>query len=148
MSGSGIIWAICKSATRSRQITTPAPHHSFFYRPGALPAAQPTASKHWKQCGLISIKLFSERSRVTDLLRSSAKVTRWTSRAAAGARMSARDRQVPADAPPPAHVAAVPLPQLTSHSLHSRHTTSQTGWSDVAESAATIRSPFSGYNMA
>jgi len=28
MSGSGISWAICKSAPRSRQITTPAPHHS------------------------------------------------------------------------------------------------------------------------
>ena len=48
MSGSGISWAICKSAPRSRQISTPAPHHSVFYRPDALPAAQPTASKHWK----------------------------------------------------------------------------------------------------
>ena len=27
-------------------ITTPAPHHSVFYMPDALPAAQPTASKH------------------------------------------------------------------------------------------------------
>ena len=49
MSGIGISWAICKSAPRSRQITTPAPHHSVFYRPDALPAAQPTASKHWRQ---------------------------------------------------------------------------------------------------
>jgi len=49
VSGSGISWAICKSAPRSRQITTPAPHHSvFFYRPDALPAAQPTVSKHWR----------------------------------------------------------------------------------------------------
>ena len=47
VSGSGINWAICKSACRSRQITMPAPHHSVFYRPGALPAAQPTASKQW-----------------------------------------------------------------------------------------------------
>ena len=47
VSGSGISWAICNSAHRSRQITTPAPHHSVFYRPDALPAAQPTASKHW-----------------------------------------------------------------------------------------------------
>ena len=39
VSGSGISWDICKSATRSRQITTPAPHHSDFYRPDALPAA-------------------------------------------------------------------------------------------------------------
>jgi len=38
--------AICKSASRSRQITMPAPHHSVFYRPDALPATQPTASKH------------------------------------------------------------------------------------------------------
>jgi len=29
-SGSGISWAICKSAPRSRQITTPATHHSVF----------------------------------------------------------------------------------------------------------------------
>ena len=42
VSGSGIRWAICKSAPSSRQITTPAPHHSVFYRPDALPAAEPT----------------------------------------------------------------------------------------------------------
>jgi len=46
VSGSGISWAICKSAPRSRQITMPATHYSVFYRPDALPAAQPTASKH------------------------------------------------------------------------------------------------------
>ena len=33
-------------APRSSQITVPALHHSVFYRPDALPAAQPTASKH------------------------------------------------------------------------------------------------------
>jgi len=38
-----------KSAPRSRQITMPAPHCSVFYRPYALPVAQPTASKHWGQ---------------------------------------------------------------------------------------------------
>ena len=48
VSGSGISLAICKSAPCSRQITTPAPHHSVFYRPDALPAAQPTVSKHWR----------------------------------------------------------------------------------------------------
>jgi len=47
-SGSGISWAICKSSSCSRQTTTPAPHLSVFYRPDALPAAQPTASKHWR----------------------------------------------------------------------------------------------------
>ena len=46
VSGSGISWVICKSAPRSRQITTPAPHHLVFLQ--ALPAAQPTASKHWR----------------------------------------------------------------------------------------------------
>jgi len=49
MSGGGINWDICKSAPHSRQITTPAPHHSVFYKPDALPATQPTASKHWRQ---------------------------------------------------------------------------------------------------
>ena len=49
VSGSGISWATCKSAPRSRQITTPDNHSKFFYRPDALPAAQPTASNHWRQ---------------------------------------------------------------------------------------------------
>ena len=48
VSGNGISWAICKSAPHSRQITTLSPHHSVFYRPDALPASQPTASKHWR----------------------------------------------------------------------------------------------------
>jgi len=47
VSGSGISWVICKSAPRCRQITIPAPHHSVFYRPDALPAAQPTVSRHF-----------------------------------------------------------------------------------------------------
>ena len=56
VSGSGISWTICKSAPRSRQITTPAPHYSVFYRPDALPVAQPTASKHWRLHHLITEK--------------------------------------------------------------------------------------------
>ena len=56
VSGSGISWVICKSAPRS----TPAPHHySVFYRPDALPAAQPTASKHWMHCTWQKLKLSS-----------------------------------------------------------------------------------------
>ena len=46
--GSATSRAICKSAPRSRQITTPAPRDSFSYRLDDLPAAQPTASKHWR----------------------------------------------------------------------------------------------------
>jgi len=43
VSGSGISWAICKCAPRpDRYMPT------VFYRPDALPAAQPTASKHWR----------------------------------------------------------------------------------------------------
>jgi len=51
VSGSGIIWAICKSASRSRQITMPSPHHSVFYILDALPANQAKASKHWRPFG-------------------------------------------------------------------------------------------------
>jgi len=58
VSGSGISWAICKSAPSSRQITMTAPHHSGFYRPDAFPAAQPTASKHWRHtCSLLYLSL-------------------------------------------------------------------------------------------
>ena len=40
VSGSGISWAICKSAPRSRQITTPAPHYSSFFT-GRMPFLPP-----------------------------------------------------------------------------------------------------------
>jgi len=56
--GSSISWAICKSAPSSRQITMPAPHHSVFYRPDALPATQP-ASKHWRLCYHVKYKINS-----------------------------------------------------------------------------------------
>ena len=36
LSGSGITWAVCKSAPRSREITTPAPNHSVFLQAGCL----------------------------------------------------------------------------------------------------------------
>ena len=50
MSGSGISWAICNTA--------PATHHSVFYRPDALPAAQPTVSKHWRSTtGILDWKI-------------------------------------------------------------------------------------------
>ena len=46
MSGGGISRAYASLHLAPDRITTPAPHHSVFYRPDALPAAQPTASKH------------------------------------------------------------------------------------------------------
>ena len=42
VSGSGISWAICKSAPRSRQITTPAPTTQFFT--DRMPSCRPTNS--------------------------------------------------------------------------------------------------------
>jgi len=44
VSGSGISWAICKSATRSRQITMPAPHHSVFFT-GQMPFLLPNQQR-------------------------------------------------------------------------------------------------------
>ena len=43
VSGSDISWAICKSASRSRQITMPVPHHSSFLQAGC-PSCRPTNS--------------------------------------------------------------------------------------------------------
>ena len=44
MSGSGISWAICKSASRSRQITMPAPHRSSFFT-GWMPFLPPNQQR-------------------------------------------------------------------------------------------------------
>ena len=52
VNGSGISWAICKSAPRPRQTTTPTAHYSVFYMLDALPAAQPTVWKHWRHKAL------------------------------------------------------------------------------------------------
>ena len=43
MSDSGISWAICKSAPRSRQKTMPAPHHWVYLQTGC-PSCRPTNS--------------------------------------------------------------------------------------------------------
>ena len=43
VSGSGISWALYKSAPRSRQITMPAPHHLIFLQAGR-PSCHPTNS--------------------------------------------------------------------------------------------------------
>ena len=44
VSGSGINWAICKSASRSRQITMPVPHHSSFFT-GRMPFLPPNQQR-------------------------------------------------------------------------------------------------------
>ena len=43
VSGSGISWAVCKSAPHSSQITTPAPHHSVFT--GRMPFLPPNQQR-------------------------------------------------------------------------------------------------------
>ena len=62
VSGSGISWATCKSAPRSRQITTLAPHHSVFLQAGC-PSRHPTNSVKALKC-----LLFSLSDSVTNLL--------------------------------------------------------------------------------
>ena len=57
VSGSGISWAVCKSAPRSRQITMPAPHHSIFYRPDAL---LPPNQQHQSTEGLYWVILITK----------------------------------------------------------------------------------------
>ena len=47
MGGSGISWIICKSASWPRHNHASIPPLSF-YRPDAISATQPTASKHWR----------------------------------------------------------------------------------------------------
>jgi len=44
VSGSGISWAIYKSAPRFRQITMPAPHHSVFFT-GLMPFLPPNQQR-------------------------------------------------------------------------------------------------------
>ena len=41
-------------------ITMPAPTAQFFYRPDALPATQPTASKHCRNCNLSLMACFAD----------------------------------------------------------------------------------------
>ena len=47
-SGSGISWAICKSAPCSRQVTTPVPHHSRFLQAGCPSCRQTNSAKALK----------------------------------------------------------------------------------------------------
>ena len=54
VSGSGISWAICKSAFRSRQITMPAPHHSCFFT-GWMPFLPPNQQRQSTE-GIIYIQ--------------------------------------------------------------------------------------------
>ena len=56
VSDSGISWAICKSAPRSRQITMPAPHHSVFT--GRMPFLPPNQQR--QSTGKCAVKWISK----------------------------------------------------------------------------------------
>ena len=60
MSGSGISWAICKSAPRSRQITTPAHQHSVFT--GQMPFLPPNQQRQCDMCWKFVICLANNNS--------------------------------------------------------------------------------------
>ena len=60
MSGSGISWAICKSAPRSRQTTTPAPHHSVFT--GHMPFLSPNQQRQSTE-GNVVLTLYYNKKR-------------------------------------------------------------------------------------
>ena len=65
VSGSGISWAICKSAPSSQTDNHASPHHSIFYRPDALPAMLPTVPKHWRPEGRWRKAAVAVSSRIT-----------------------------------------------------------------------------------
>ena len=63
VSGSGISWATCQSARRSRQITMPAPHHSVFLQAGCPSCRQTNGVKALKA-------LISKWQNISDMLNS------------------------------------------------------------------------------
>ena len=58
VSGSGISWTICKSAPRSRQITTQAPHHSVLQ--AGCPSCRPTNSVKPRKASTLRGKINSK----------------------------------------------------------------------------------------
>ena len=69
MSGSGISWALCKSAPRCRQATTPAPHHSVFTgRMSLLPPNQQCQSNEGQLCYVMRLYISCCRQSLTTAL--------------------------------------------------------------------------------
>jgi len=58
VSGSGISWAVCKSARRFRQLTTKAPHHSVFT--GRMPVLSPNQQRQSTE-GYMTLLVFVAR---------------------------------------------------------------------------------------
>ena len=61
VSGSGISWAICKSASRCRQITMPVPHHSSFFT-GRMPFLPPNQQRQSTEGTSLWVAQFSVHS--------------------------------------------------------------------------------------
>ena len=61
-SSSGISWAICKSASRSRQITMPVPQHSSFLQAGC-PSCRPTNSVKALKASCVNLCYISHQKR-------------------------------------------------------------------------------------
>ena len=67
MSGSGISWAICRSAPRSRQITTPAPHHSVFFT-GRMPFLLPKQQRQSTEGDIVKVVVSKKWCKIDTLL--------------------------------------------------------------------------------
>jgi len=65
VSGSGIIRAVCKSAPRSRQITTPAPNHCFLQ--ARCPSCHPTNSVKVLKAFIPHMIVFLHYSKIGDM---------------------------------------------------------------------------------
>jgi len=60
VNGSGISWAICKSAPHPREITTPASHHSVFT--GQMPFLPPNQQRQSAEVKALKAMIFSYRT--------------------------------------------------------------------------------------
>jgi len=56
VSGSGISWAVWKSAPRTRQVTIPGKKTQVFYRPDAFLPPNQQWKKHWRQGSIKALK--------------------------------------------------------------------------------------------
>jgi len=80
VSGSGISWAICKSAPRSRQITVPAPYHSVFTgRMPFLPPNEQCQSTEGLALVTTKIQLPNSSYQIADMQLLMTSVTYWSS---------------------------------------------------------------------
>jgi len=61
VSGSGISWSMCKSASRFRQIIMPVPHHSSFFT-GRMPFLPPNQQRQSTEGKFLKLQIKSKSS--------------------------------------------------------------------------------------